>query len=322
MRCTKTEGIVLRQLWLHIGSHKTGTSSLQRALRFAQTHQLLGDLTYARSPKSKNINNLIRVKGEGRTLRTRVNFRGLKAVFPTTGNCIASSEMFFWIHNPRQVRKLARVLKRQFDEIHIVVYLRRQDSLAISHRKQAVMRSAAEGFYGLQLSALPTYQEHFDHYFNYDQKLRIWADAFGPDSLHVRKFEKSALFKNDTVDDFFHLLGLTAPDWGEHANPPMSRKQLLVGLYQRSKGIERQEVIALIKQIEDSEKLTPSRAQALAFLDHFNDSNRRLAEMLGDKTAPQYFDMDLSRYPEVGNDNVSDAEIEQWIAAHTAPQLR
>ncbi|SPF78698.1 hypothetical protein ALP8811_02628 [Aliiroseovarius pelagivivens] len=310
----------MRQLWLHIGSHKTGTSSLQRALLYAQTHNLLGDLTYAHCPKSSSINQLIRVKGAGKALKTTVDFRGLKAAFPDKGSYIASSEMFFWIHNPRQVRKLARVLKRQFDKIHIVAYLRRQDSLAISHRKQAVMRNAAEGFYGLQVSALPTYQQHFDRYFQYDQKLKIWADAFGNDNLHIRKFEKSALFNQDTVDDFFHLLGLATPEWGEHANPPLSRKQLLVGLYQRSKGVERPKVARLIKKIEDPDKLIPSRAQAEVFLSHFKDSNRRLAEILGDKEAPFYFDMDLSRYPEVGNDTVTDAEIEQWITAHSDPQ--
>lgn len=310
----------MRQLWLHIGSHKTGTSSLQQALRFAQNHNLLGELTYAYCPKSSSINRLIKVSGAGSKLGTKIDFRGLKTALDGDGSYVASSEMFFWIHNPRQVRKLARILKRRFDKVHIIAYLRRQDSLAVSHRKQAIMRNAAEGFYGLQVSALPTYQPHFDHYFHYDRKLKIWADAFGEDSLIVRKFEKSSLFNQDTVDDFFHLLGLATPDWGEHANPPMSRKQLLVGLYQRSSGIDRPKVAALLKKIEDTDKLTPSRTQAEAFLSHFQDSNQRLAKMLGDDEAPFFFDTDLSRYPEVGNDSVSEAEIEQWIAAYSAPQ--
>lgn len=310
----------MRKLWLHIGSHKTGTTSLQKALKSSHDKGQLGKVAYVASPGKISINQLVRISGSGRKFKAEIDYRSFKRIFPKEGSCIASTENLFWVFRQRQINKLARILRRQFDEIHIIAYLRRQDSLALSHRKQTVMRAGTAGFYGAEISALPTYKPVLDSYFCFDRKLQLWINAFGRTNLTVRKFEKEALYKNDTVSDFFKLLDLPTPDWAETSNPALSRKKLLTGLYLRSQNVKEGQIKKILRAMEPDEKLTPSRAEAEAFLDHFNDSNRRLAEMLGDKTAPFYFDMDLSRYPEMGNDNVSEAEIEQWIAAHTDPQ--
>lgn len=304
-----------RVLLIHIGSHKTGTSSLQCALLYAHQNGLLGDRAYAHVPNGTNINRFVKISGSDRSFRSKIDYRAFKQAFPNDGDYIASTENLFWVYSKWQLRKLAWVLRRQFDEIKIVVYLRRQDSLALSHRKQTIMRKGTLDFYSAEVSALPSYRKSLDSYFCYDQKLKIWADIFGAKNITVRKFERDSLFKGDTVADFFHLLGLEEPNWGEDVNKALSRKQLLIGLYLRSKGVQESIIKRTLEKVNDTDKLVPSRAAAQSFLDQFQESNRRLAAWLGDTSNPHYFNTDLSRYPEVGNDDVSEAEIEQWLSA-------
>ncbi|WP_424941098.1 hypothetical protein [Aliiroseovarius sp. S253] len=306
---------------LHIGSHKTGTSSLQTVLQAAHDHGQLSNWSYLTPPPKKHFRqNLVQIKGPKQNFKTEINYRRFKRMIAHDGDCIVSIENFFWIDNQQQIEKLAKIIRRRFDDIRIVAYLRRQDSLALSHRKQAVMRFPTSKFYGTEITALPRYKPALDNYFCYDRKLQLWINAFGADSLIVRKFERDALFKGDTIADFFRLLDLPDPDQSAAVNSAWPRKKLLTGLYLRSKEEDGRSIRKILRRIEDTEKLTPSRADAEAFLNHFQESNQRLAEMLGDNDAPYYFDTDLSRYPDVGNDNVTEAEIEQWIAESLHPQ--
>ena len=47
--------------------------------------------------------------------------------------------------------------------------------------------------------------------------------------------------------------------------------------------------------------MLPARVEAMEFLNHLKVENRRLADLFDPNGPETYFDMDMSKYPEVGN---------------------
>lgn len=248
--------------------------------------------------------------GFGADTRFRVNVPRLLELLPQNGDCIISSELLFWLDEPEQVEELARVLRARFDDICIIAYLRRQDALALSHRKQVVRGVVALQFYGAQVSALPEFQPHMMRYFDYASKIDMWARAFGRDRITVRRFQPTDLVGGDTVHDFFGLIGLHPVEIRERANEAMSRSQILAGLWLQARGLDAVSIWPELMQIDDPDRLMPSRSDAQAFLTRFGAINSELARRY-DPTGPAgYFDDDLSRYPVEGNDCLDGIKVD------------
>lgn len=301
----------MRRLWLHIGSHKTGTSTLQRNLRLAKNHGLLGSYDYIHVKGKFQANPIIEISGQGADMVPRIKSDLLDRLIGAVGDgdAVLSTEMLFWCYDPIQIKTLAEQLYRQFDDIKIVAYLRRQDALALSHRKQVVMGVAALQFYGCQIAALPDYAPHLHRYFDYEAKLALWSDAFGEDALMVRRFERPSLKGGDTVNDFFDLIGVPFEKRVADVNQALSRSAVLAGLWLRQKGYPRRSFEPLLYTIKDV-PLRPARADAYLFYDHFRASNQRLAARYDPLGPPAFFTEDFETYPEVGNDEFMDLIID------------
>lgn len=291
----------MRRLWLHIGSHKTGTTTLQSALRRAGHKGKLGDWTYVHAEKSVNLNNAIAFKGEGAEMRWKTNTKSLVAHIPPTGNCIISGERFFWLDRKKEIAALHKVLQSSFDDIKVVTYLRRQDSLALSFRKTAISTVLGRRFFGGGLDALPDYDPHMDRYFDYAKKLSLWDDIFGAENIIVRRYGE-----RDAVDDFSLVTGISLPQPPNKVNRSWSRTQLLAALWLQSKGYSYPEFAEAIDKMEGSGKLLPSKAQAATFLDRFTELNEILARKYDPEGEPSYFGKDLSMYPDISNNDLSD----------------
>lgn len=303
-------GTTGRKLWIHIGSHKTGTTTLQSALEKAQRDGQLGGWRYVHPPRHSSLNMLVRVRGEGARMHARIKLALLDRMLPAEGDCIISTEMLFWVHDAKQIQALADRLRGRFDEIRIVAYLRRQDALALSHRKQVVMGMTAFHFYGAQIQALPEFRPHMRSYFNYAAKLAAWEKAFGRGSVIVRRFQRGDLAGGDTVQDFFGMLGLDQVPQVKPANQAWSRSQLLAGLWLRSSGHPREKFVARLLKIDDPEPLRPARADAEAFLARFARPNAVLARKYDPNGPAGFFDSDLSAYPDTANDDPARLDLD------------
>ncbi|OED47229.1 hypothetical protein AB838_16545 [Rhodobacteraceae bacterium (ex Bugula neritina AB1)] len=315
----------MRRLVLHIGSHKTGTTTLQSALMRGKRQGLLGGWSYLHAGLRVDFNTLVGTKGMGAGMHTVLKWpfferRMEHAAREGMQDVVISSEMLFWLDDATQIAALAERLRLEFDEIRIVAYLRRQDQLALSHRKQVVMGRAAYQFYGAQLQALPRYAPHMLRYFDYAGKLAKWEQIFGADSITVRRFGKADLKGGDTVADFWSILGLAPPQGLNRKNVAWSRAQLLAGLWLRQRGYPSDAFVPLVKQIEDPEPLLPSQAQAQAFLAPFLEQNAVLAQRYDPAGPENYFGMDVSRYPEASN--LQAAPPQDLAALETAVQAR
>lgn len=255
------------------------------------------------------MNQLVKCTGEKANMRTLVRWNFLERHIPKNGDCILSTEMLFWIHNENTIEKLAAKLSEHFDDIRVAVYLRRQDSLALSHRKQVAMGTAASKFYGVQVRALPQFKPYMTRYFNYATKLRKWEAAFGAENIHVRRFQKRDLKGGDTVNDFFGLMGMEPERIARRANNAWSRSQLLAGLWLRTRGYATEDFKDRLKGIQDDGPLKPSRAAAERFLAHFSEENEELASKYDPNGPNRYFDEDFSNYGNTSNDNYERVEM-------------
>jgi hypothetical protein len=308
-------------LVLHIGSHKTGTTSIQHACRFAlPTTGAVRCHYFNIRPSGVRV---LANAGSGADFGATVDLGSADQVFrPVTGPdapdlYVTSDEEFFWIHEPDGVHRLADLLKARFETIRILCYLRRQDLLALSHRKQVLSDTPATRFYGVTATPLPEYQPHLANYFDYAAKLAdIWASAFGKDNITLVPFEKPHLAQGDAVADFASRLGITFGAYdAEPANSSYAGNQTFLGLLLAEAKIPRKERLQIVRSLPERGRFLPSRDEARAFLSHFAAANERLAREWQYNGGPFIFDAAFDMYPETATSTWDSTDVADMIAA-------
>lgn len=210
----------MSKLILHIGCHKTGTSSIQKNLLLNRTYLkknnwnlLIKKKLLRRSYLLGNANSYIRVKGEKQNIYIEIDDSFYLDCEKFNGNVLISSEEFSWLFNSEEIKVLHEKLSNIFDNIQVVLYFRRQDMQLLSHYHQGFrfFESSAAKFFGRALTAMPIYEEYFDNYFNYYNKYKNWSGVFGNKNISVRWFSKETLVSNDSVEDFSYTTELDLP---------------------------------------------------------------------------------------------------------------
>lgn len=295
------------RLVLHIGSHKTGTTTLQKALRSGHRDKRLGNWNYLHVTGRVDSNSMLRCRGMGPKMTVEIHWDKLESLVEEgkaacDGDFILSSEMFFWLYEEKDIQKLADLLLRHFAEVKILAYLRRQDQLALSHRKQVAMGHAAYRFYGAQVRSFPVFRKYMMQYFDYSTKLEKWERAFGKSSVRVRRFEPAKLSGGDTVKDFWSEMGLPEPPkWPKHINKAWNRTQILSGLWLRQRGYPHEAMLQTLETLADAESMLPSENQARAFQNRFHKSNQELAARYDPIGIDTFFDKSFEAYPVFSN---------------------
>ena len=108
---------------------------------------------------------------------------------------------------PEEVMRLHGLLTRHFDEVRILVYLRRQDQVAVSHYSTLIKAGGTRGAV-LDASVLGR------NFLDYEKLLGRWSGAFGRDAMTVALFDRSAFVGGSIIPDFCARAGL--PLLGEH----------------------------------------------------------------------------------------------------------
>lgn len=271
-----------KTLYLHIGNHKTGTSSIQRNLM--QNRQLLETLGFEyftyntqrhchayienNSPNGAFLKN----KGE-----LRNNLKRLKPGLDT----IISSENFSYFFYSKDIEDIHSALIPFFDDIKVIVYIRRQDAHLVSHYQEGAkpFRQSEYELWGNVVTPLPEFTPVHLRYLDYSSRLGLWEDVFGRDSLIIRVFEPDRLVHSDSFCDFISLLGL---DCEQFELSPRSNQS--VGFLKSKFGHFLNEKLAgndalkkyLFDQLSDEGKYTPSLEQMKIYYSHYFDSNKRL----------------------------------------------
>jgi hypothetical protein len=215
-----------RDLILHIGLSKTGSSSIQRVLSSQREALRSIGVYYPHSPGGAShpllaaavVNDRRTLWGfnqavwEGTTPAARLErFAGewqaeLDAMPGWATRCILSTEMIgVLLRHDDEVERLAASLRPYFDPIRVVVYLRRQDLHCASAFNEWLRGGVLRGM------ALPQSGPADHPMLQYGALLDRFAHAFGDAAMRPRIFERARLVSGDVVEDFWHVAELDVP---------------------------------------------------------------------------------------------------------------
>ena len=215
----------MKRLILHIGTHKTGTTSLQafflanaetllekEGIRFFEAREKYVGVKWPRNAhfllryaKAKTVPSSNR---PDRKRATKINLKAFKAEFPRYDTFLLSDERLWYegtLH-PDNWKIIKNLLDEMgFDCIDIVLYLRRQDLFIASLWNQN-MKAATR-----VPDTLAEYASNSraTRVMNYDQGIAYLENVFGKEHIRVRVYERGLLEKGDIRCDFCSLLGIT-----------------------------------------------------------------------------------------------------------------
>ena len=188
------------KIWLHIGSPKTGTTSLQNFLNDnAQVLRDTGRLNFMSTGRAHIAHNQLAASARTGNATKLMEDMLREADKTPDVTQVASSEMLFNLYT---ARKLSGAAPEEFKQrTKVICYIRRQDSYLEALYKQLLKNSRIP----------PDRQAFLDdskrrlHYLN---TFNTYADMFGEENIIVRPFGPKWLVDGDVVRDFAHYLDM------------------------------------------------------------------------------------------------------------------
>lgn len=204
----------MRELYLHIGLHKTGTSYLQRLL--VENCALLRESGVGLAPYMNP------ATGAHHPIFPAIEQLGVDHVFDeiarTPGQrVVVSAERFcLYLMDDARARAIREAASRHF-ALKIVVFLRRQD-----HLKESVYTQIAKEWFEGSIFD----EQHYEY--DHDARLRRLEGIFGRESIVVRLYEAD---RSDLAGAFFDAIGASVDvrklGTVRPQNVSMSRRKLL-----------------------------------------------------------------------------------------------
>ncbi len=204
-----------------------------------------------------------------------------------------------------EIKRIAHLLRPLFDEVRILVYLRRQDRYALSAHSTSVRGGNPNMFAFEQLNAVGPY-------YDYRMLLEQWSAVFSSHNIDVRIFEKDRLQGGDVVTDFCAVTGIdnSCPDLPQPAseNEALSHTALMIlrtfnalaandpMLRDFSKHDLRSFLLDAVQPIQDEfGRMLPARSSATQFYESFREDNVWIAAKWLDDAG---FEESFTQYPE------------------------
>ncbi|KAA1426303.1 hypothetical protein [Nocardioides antri] len=206
---------------LHIGSGKTGTSTIQRVLRRNPEVLRGAGLLYPRTPgKVRHTRLGLYVRPDDELVRHadwltgdyedpaafRREFRRRldREIAGAGASGVVFSDEGLFSAGDRTIRRMRRFADRLGGRVRLVVYLRRQDDHLVSRYQQVVKMG--------ETTPLTTWMKQ-DWVGTYDYHLRLtsWQDL-APDDFVVRRFERDRMVDGSLVCDFLDAAGIAADE--------------------------------------------------------------------------------------------------------------
>ena len=316
-----------RTLYLHIGSHKTGTTSIQKYLAQNRDALLKHGYFYPVSSTHVNLGSVLgrtNFPDEMDTEAEASRFQRIKQVAKliteqNSPHVIASTEGFSYLFDRPVIEAYHRLLAPEFSTIKVITYLRRQDLFAISHHQEGAkpQDKPAAKLHGHSPTALPEKGDLQHKYLDYEARIGLWADIFGDDAMVVRVYDRKALKNGDSIADFLDIVGLA-----DFEGPGADDKNVSMGFMQSKIGHILNDVItdqhlkaSVLNRLPDTDRLLPRRDDARKFLAPYVDGNRRLNARFKINDLPNLFSDDFSMFPESGNELWTEPTAEAAIRA-------
>jgi hypothetical protein len=311
--------------YVHIGLEKTGTTTLQYFMQRNEPlleqqglyyPKRLGNVNhihlaaYAQdSDKIDEIRQSLGIQNAADVLRFREKVEEslaseLAATAPAVTNVVFSNEH---IHSRLtrlgEVQLLRELIQRHCETIKIVVYLRRQDKIAVS-LYSTLYRAGAIGIQPVFINQQPMF---YDYYAILD----MYARVFGRENVIIRILEPARLINNNLLDDFSNAVGLNL-EGRTHRRPPPLNVSLTPDAIQFLAEFNRHvpwlvdgkvnkyraDILAVIDARFCGQAQLVSRGQAEEFYSRFKEMNERTREHFLPEIHPSLFTEDFDLYPE------------------------
>lgn len=272
------------RVFLHIGTHKTGTTAIQiyateNRERLRQ-RGLLYPLRGCPQDAHMNYGHHLLAWSLTRDTSHLSEWAGLRQEIETEAmpGTVISSEDFCRITTAEQVQHLCKLLGQV--DLRVVIYLRRQDQYIQALYCTDVMH------YG-QRCALDNYIAFNAANMDYRAVLEPWVAVLGAASVSVRPYERSQLRNGDVIEDFFSLVGLEGfeglprPASPPNQSYPLSAVGTLVRLRELGLKPDEMELATRLMRLlyrRGSSKLDYLRpTEALALAARYRESNAEIA---------------------------------------------
>jgi|ERR1051326_7808286 hypothetical protein len=291
---------------LHIGTEKTGTSTIQRFLQInslllAEMGVLIPNSPYGSMPSHRKLPAYARnpalplddvqlqvIPSEKDRLTFYKTFEeeffneccqsGYHTVILSSEHCSSR------LKTQEDISRLKALLDR-IGKTQILIYLRRQDQLLLSSYATAVRLGDTRPL------TLPCSDEEKER-FRYRKLIIRWAAEFGRDNMIVRVFSPPRFKNGDLVHDFFDAIDLEIPKSAQNVldeNKSIDAKMLEflrlfnnflphMGVHTGFKPDPRQgNIISILDNISKGDKLLLPTDQVRNFLREFEEGNRWIA---------------------------------------------
>jgi hypothetical protein len=209
-----------KTLFLHIGTQKTGTTTLQWLGSRNRAALAARGVCYPAAPGGQNHVGLTiyAAGGVGNRDLTRsialntpaavaeyvAGFPAALAAEVTRAACpilwLSNEHLSSRIRQPEQIARVVDILRPLAERIKVVIYLRHQPEYYLSTYSMEI-KAGGEKPLGPPLTGK-------EYYYNYEKMLGAWAGVVGDENMVVRVFERGALKNGDVVEDFFGLMGV------------------------------------------------------------------------------------------------------------------
>lgn len=273
----------MKKLYLHIGTGKTGSSSIQKT--FENLNERNFYFKYYKDA-STFVENLDQIIKELETCKEDL--------------VILSSE---WLYNRTDEKILKRInkLSSKF-EIKIIIYLRRQDELVVSAYQQSIKHLGSKKNFNVNDYALNNTKlnsKYFLNITNYYEICNFWSDYFGKKNIIIRIFSKDQLKDGCAVKDFASIVNVPIKENQIiHRNQSIGKIAMNLAIRLRKLNVKKELVTKIIFNAPKSEPALPERDSIKQFYQQFIELNQKLKKEF--KIQSQYnsiFPNDFSKYP-------------------------
>jgi len=317
----------LKYCVLHIGTEKTGTSTIQRFLASNRQRLLEEDVVYTNcSDVDGGSQTAFVVYAQQKPWTNRLG-RDLKITSPQTqaefqqrirkivesaaeqhagATLLISSEHFHSrLVSIEEITALKNLLAPFVENFRVLAYLRRQDRLAVSSYSTKIKAGAANPvlFPGLGV------ENTLLHYFDYLGLYEKWGAVFGKRAIEFRIFDRAELKQGDLLQDFTEWVGFSHAGKELPGSVNESLNQNGADFLLRANRIlangqenaRRTSLHAFVSRICTGKILLATKGDAEAFYRKYAGSNSILRELAFPNRDGLLFDEDFSDYPETSS---------------------
>lgn len=330
---------------IHIGTEKTGTSSIQQFLEHNRRSLAQEGVFYPHLGKGGSQWELVAVahpqawKDAG--LSCHLGIKGpedlsiykaqltvdLDNQFSAVARCdklVVSSEHFHSrLQNAKTIARLKDFLDRWCASYQIVVYFRRQDRVAVSLNSTRVKSGATNPEAGL-----PATIDKIPRYYHYDKIFNDWANVFARDAITPVIYKDNRNSADWLLKNFCSTAGISFDGKANvhNHNPSLNEpglrilaaiNRILDEAGDENSNLHRRLAVGILSDRYRGKHFFVTRKQAMRFQALFADTNERLRQAGFPARHAPLFDDEFDEYPETDCESSIDDEEVMSLARQT-----